>query len=55
MFNHATDQNVGWERDTARQLVVYRTLRDVAAGEELCKWPPPNRPPASSMGRRGNE
>jgi len=37
MFNHAVDQNVGWERDVEGLLVVYRTLRDVRAGEELCK------------------
>lgn len=37
MFNHATDQNVGWERDTDRLLVTYRSLRDISAGEELCK------------------
>ena len=37
MFNHAMDQNVGWERDTDRLLVTYRSLRDISAGEELCK------------------
>lgn len=36
MFNHAMDQNVGWERDTDRLLVTYRSLRDISAGEELC-------------------
>ncbi|OCL13884.1 SET domain-containing protein [Glonium stellatum] len=36
MFNHAIDQNVGWERDTNRLLVTYRSLRDISAGEELC-------------------
>ena len=37
MFNHSTaDQNVGWQRDLDRQLVTYRTLRDIRAGEELC-------------------
>lgn len=37
MFNHsARAQNVGWHRDLARQVVVYRALRDIAAGEELC-------------------
>ncbi|EKG21831.1 hypothetical protein MPH_00751 [Macrophomina phaseolina MS6] len=36
MFNHARDQNVGWERDLERLLVTYQTLRDVKAGEELC-------------------
>ena len=38
MFNHAVDQNVGWERDTDRLLVTYRSLRDISAGEELCKY-----------------
>jgi uncharacterized protein len=37
MFNHALDQNVGWIRDEKRLLVTYRTLRNVKAGEELCK------------------
>lgn len=37
MFNHALDQNVGWERDVARSLVTYTALRDIKAGEELCK------------------
>ncbi|KAK8215124.1 hypothetical protein M8818_002134 [Zalaria obscura] len=37
MFNHSSaDQNVGWERDIKNQIVVYRTLRDIKAGEELC-------------------
>ncbi|KAM0689745.1 hypothetical protein Q7P36_010616 [Cladosporium allicinum] len=37
MFNHSTlAQNVGWTRDVKRQIIVYRTLRDVEAGEELC-------------------
>ncbi|SMR64136.1 unnamed protein product [Zymoseptoria tritici ST99CH_3D1] len=37
MFNHSSrDQNVGWTRDLAREVVVYRTLRDVEKGEELC-------------------
>lgn len=36
MFNHAMDQNVGWERDTDRLLITYRSLRDISAGEELC-------------------
>lgn len=36
MFNHAIDQNVGWERDTKHLLVTYKALRDIPAGEELC-------------------
>lgn len=37
MFNHAARaQNVGWTRDVRRGVVVYRTLREVLAGEELC-------------------
>ena len=37
MFNHSTqDQNVGWKRDLENRLVVYRALRDIAEGEELC-------------------
>ena len=37
MFNHsALHQNVGWERDVANKLIVYKTLREVEKGEELC-------------------
>lgn len=37
MFNHSTeDQNVGWKRDLANQLVTYSALRDIRGGEELC-------------------
>jgi len=38
MFNHATTrgQNVGWTRDLANELVVYRALRAIRRGEELC-------------------
>lgn len=37
MFNHSTEnQNVGWKRDLERQVIVYRALRDIAEGEELC-------------------
>jgi hypothetical protein len=39
MFNHSTlDQNVGFERDVERQVVTYRALRDIPAGEELCTF-----------------
>lgn len=37
MFNHSSaNQNVGWQRDIEKQVVIYRTLRDIKAGEELC-------------------
>jgi len=36
MFNHAVDQNVGWERDLKKLIVTYTALRDIEAGEELC-------------------
>jgi hypothetical protein len=37
LFNHSTlDQNVGWNRDVKAQCIVYRALRDIKAGEELC-------------------
>lgn len=36
MFNHARDQNVGWQRDVERLCVTYQTLCHVNAGEELC-------------------
>ncbi|KAJ6202016.1 hypothetical protein J3E72DRAFT_410453 [Bipolaris maydis] len=37
MFNHSTqEQNVGWMRDLCRKIIIYRALRDIPAGEELC-------------------
>jgi SET domain-containing protein len=37
MFNHSSaHQNVGWERDIANKVIVYKTLREVQVGEELC-------------------
>lgn len=37
MFNHSSShQNVGWERDVASKVIVYKTLREVEVGEELC-------------------
>jgi SET domain-containing protein len=37
MFNHSSShQNVGWQRDIANKLIVYKTLREVQKGEELC-------------------
>lgn len=37
MFNHSSQhQNISWTRDLDRQLVVYKALRQIDAGEELC-------------------
>lgn len=37
MFNHSNlRQNVVWQRDLEGEVIVYRALRDVDAGEELC-------------------
>lgn len=37
LFNHSTlDQNVGWERDLDAQCIIYKALREIKAGEELC-------------------
>jgi len=37
LFNHSSrEQNVGWLRDLERQVIVYRALRNIAPGEELC-------------------
>jgi len=37
MFNHShMDQNVGWTRELENKLVVYRALRHIREGEELC-------------------
>ncbi|KAF2765713.1 SET domain-containing protein [Teratosphaeria nubilosa] len=36
MFNHSKlHQNVGWTRDLQNDMVIYRALRDIEAGEEL--------------------
>jgi hypothetical protein len=38
MFNHhGTAQNVGWDRDIANLVIVYKALRDIEIGEELCE------------------
>lgn len=38
MFNHSSKmQNVGWKRDVENLLITYTALRDIKAGEELCK------------------
>ncbi|KAF2127128.1 SET domain-containing protein [Dothidotthia symphoricarpi CBS 119687] len=37
MFNHSTqEQNVSWERNAEHEIITYRALRDIRAGEELC-------------------
>ncbi|KAG0355863.1 hypothetical protein BG005_005203 [Podila minutissima] len=36
MFNHSKYPNVGFQRDFENKMIRYSTLRDVAAGEELC-------------------
>ena len=37
LFNHSTlEQNVAWSKDLASQCIIYRALRDIKAGEELC-------------------
>ena len=37
LFNHSNlDQNVGWSRDLFSQCIIYKALRDIKAGEELC-------------------
>ena len=36
LFNHSSrDQNVGWLRDLERQVIIYKTLREIEEGEEL--------------------
>jgi uncharacterized protein len=37
MFNHSRNPNVGWIRDIKSSVVVYKSLRDIEEGEELCK------------------
>lgn len=37
MFNHSTrNQNVVWKRELEREVIIYRALRDIQVGEELC-------------------
>jgi SET domain-containing protein len=37
MFNHSTKaQNVRWSRNTEHDYIVYTSICDIEAGEELC-------------------
>jgi len=36
MFNHTRVQNVGWIRDLHLRVIVYKALRRINPGEELC-------------------
>ncbi len=37
MFNHSMHaQNVYWERNVESRCIIYKTLRTIEAGEELC-------------------
>ena len=36
IFNHSSEPNLTYQTDAAQGLVRYITLRDIAAGEELC-------------------
>lgn len=37
MFNHSTDaQNVTWTRDVSNECIIYKALRDIEIGDELC-------------------
>lgn len=37
MFNHSTKaQNVRWSRNTEQDYIIYTSIRDIQAGEELC-------------------
>jgi SET domain-containing protein len=36
IFNHSKRQNVGFRRDIEGTRIIYSTLRNVEAGEELC-------------------
>jgi hypothetical protein len=38
MFNHSSDQNIGWERNIANEVITYRALRIIPTGEELCTF-----------------
>ncbi|WFC95169.1 tRNA-specific adenosine deaminase subunit tad3 [Malassezia brasiliensis] len=58
LFNHSTHANVSYQLNRAAQCIQFRTVRDIAAGEELCicygagkMWwetdDTPNTPPAT--------
>jgi hypothetical protein len=37
LFNHSTlHQNVGWQRRTHEEVIVYTALKDIGRDEELC-------------------
>lgn len=35
-YNHSDTPNVKWSSDIASRVMVFQTLRDIRAGEELC-------------------
>lgn len=35
LLNHSPNPNVDWETDEAREVVVFKALRDIAQGEEI--------------------
>jgi len=39
LFNHSSQQNVGWDRDIQLSMVTYKALRPIKVGEELCIYP----------------
>ncbi len=38
IYNHSKDPNITWDTDDVRNLFVFKTIKDVKAGEELCSY-----------------
>jgi len=38
IYNHSTEPNITWETDEESNLFVFKAIRDIQAGEELCSF-----------------
>jgi SET domain-containing protein len=38
IYNHSKEPNITWETDEKTNLFVFKTIRDVQAGDELCSF-----------------
>jgi|TARA_A100001201_G_scaffold33296_1_gene35882 SET domain-containing protein len=38
IYNHADEPNIAWEHDVDNRLIVFKAIKDIKAGEELCHY-----------------
>lgn len=38
IYNHSKDPNITWDTDEVRNIFVFKTIKDIKAGEELCSY-----------------